>query len=116
MGKRDDNRRVKMINEAFKDVVDLMEIQTTMGAVQLISLEEIPLLQMQEIMENSGEGRMLLMVEAFQLCLVDPEDWDRKFSSMSMKELNRIMQQWMVTSNRLSSIGGPEDDAKSGEF
>jgi hypothetical protein len=118
MGKREDNRRIKMINEVFKDVVDLMEIQTSMGPVKLISLEEIPLLQMQEIMENPGEGRMMLMVDAFQLCLVNPEDWENKFVSMSMKELNRVLQQWMSTSSRLAKIGSPENENEneSGEF
>jgi len=110
MGKRDDNRRIKMINEAFKDSVDLMEIQTSMGPIKIISIEEIPLIQMQEIMDSPGEGRVLLMVDALQLCLVNPEDWDNKMSSMSMKELNRIMQQWMSISNRLSKIGNPEDE------
>jgi hypothetical protein len=118
MGKREDNRRIKMINEVFKDVVDLMEIQTSMGPVKLISIEEIPLLQMQEIMENPGEGRMMLMVDAFQLCLVNPEDWENKFTSMSMKELNRVLQQWMSTSSRLAKIGSPENENEneSGEF
>ena len=118
MGKREDNRRIKMINEVFKDVVDLMEIQTSMGPVKLISIEEIPLLQMQEIMENPGEGRMMLMVDAFQLCLVNPEDWENKFVSMSMKELNRVLQQWMSTSSRLAKIGSPENENEneSGEF
>jgi hypothetical protein len=116
MGKRDDKRREKMINEAFSEVVDLMEIQTSRGLVKLISLEEIPLLQMQEIMENPGEGRMMLMVDAFQLCLVNPQDWDDKFASMSMKELNRVLQQWMSTSSRLSKIGSPEDEKENGDF
>jgi hypothetical protein len=118
MGKREDNRRIKMINEVFKDVVDLMEIQTSMGPVKLISIEEIPLLQMQEIMENPGEGRLMLMVDAFQLCLVNPEDWENKFTSMSMKELNRVLQQWMSTSSRLAKIGSPENENEneSGEF
>jgi hypothetical protein len=110
MGKRDDNRREKMVNEAFKDVVDLMEIQTRMGPVKIISIEEIPLLQMQEIMDSPGDGRVLLMVDALQLCLVNPNDWEDKLSILPMKDLNRVMQQWMSTSSRLSKIGSPEND------
>jgi hypothetical protein len=104
MGKREDNRRMKMINEVFRDV-DQIEIQTSMGPVKVISLEEIPMTQMRDFMMAPGELKMIAMAEMIQICLVDPEDWDRKFDLMSVKELNRFIKQWMQISGDLSMIG-----------
>ena len=104
MGKREDTRRMKMINEVFRDV-DQIEIQTSMGPVKVISLEEIPMTQMRDFMMAPGELKMIAMAEMIQICLVDPEDWDRKFELMSVKEMNRFIKQWMQISGDLSAIG-----------
>ena len=112
MGKRDDTRRIKMINEVFKDI-DQIEIQTTMGPVKVISLEEIPMTQMREFMLAPGELKMVAMAEIVQMCLVNPEDWDKKFDLMSVKEMNRFIKQWMQISGDMSMIGqelGEQDD------
>lgn len=109
MGKREDTRRMKMINEVFQDV-DQIEIQTSMGPVKVISLEEIPVTQMRDFMLAPGELKMIAMAEIIQMCLVNPEDWDRKFDLMSVKEMNRFIKQWMQISGDLSMIGEDRGD------
>ena len=113
MGKRDDKRREKMINEVFKDV-DQIEIQTNMGTVKLISLEEIPMTQMREFMMAPGELKMVAMAEIIQMCLVNPEDWDRKLELMSVKDMNRLIKQWMRISGDLSML--QNESGESEEF
>jgi hypothetical protein len=113
MGKRDDKRREKMINEVFKDV-DQIEIQTTMGTVKLISLEEIPMTQMRDFMMAPGEMKMVAMADIIQMCLVNPEDWDKKLELMSVKDMNRLIKQWMRISGDLSML--QNEDGESGEF
>jgi hypothetical protein len=113
MGKRDDKRREKMINEVFKDV-DQIEIQTTMGTVKLISLEEIPITQMRDFMMAPGEMKMVAMADIIQMCLVNPEDWDKKLELMSVKDMNRLIKQWMRISGDLSML--QNEDGESGEF
>jgi hypothetical protein len=103
MGKREDNRRMKMINEVFRDI-DQIEIQTSMGPVKVISLEEIPMTQMREFMLAPGELKMIAMAEIIQMCLVNPEDWDRKFDLMSVKEMNRFIKQWMRVSGDMAML------------
>jgi hypothetical protein len=95
---------MKMINEVFRDV-DQIEIQTSMGPVKVISLEEIPMTQMREFMLAPGELKMIAMAEIIQICLVNPEDWDKKFDLMSVKETNRFIKQWMQISGDMSMIG-----------
>ena len=104
MGKREDNRRMKMINEVFRDI-DQIEIQTSMGPVKVISLEEIPMTQMREFMLAPGELKMIAMAEIIQMCLVNPEDWDKKFDLMSVKEMNRFIKQWMQISGDMATLG-----------
>jgi hypothetical protein len=113
MGKRDDKRREKMINEVFKDV-DQIEIQTNMGTVKLISLEEIPMTQMREFMMAPGELKMVAMADIIQMCLVNPEDWDRKLELMSVKDMNRLIKQWMRISGDLSML--QNEPGESEEF
>ena len=113
MGKRDDKRREKMINEVFKDV-DQIEIQTNMGTVKLISLEEIPMTQMREFMMAPGELKMVAMADIIQMCLVNPEDWDRKLELMSVKDMNRLIKQWMRISGDLSML--QNESGESEEF
>lgn len=103
MGKREDNRRIKMINEVFKDV-DQIELQTNMGSIKLISLEEIPMTQMKEFMLAPGDLKMVAMSEMLQMCLVNPEDWDRKLDLLSVKEMNRLINQWMRISSDMSRL------------
>jgi hypothetical protein len=103
MGKREDNRRMKMINEVFRDI-DQIEIQTSMGPVKVISLEETPMTQMREFMLAPGELKMIAMAEIIQMCLVNPEDWDRKFDLMSVKEMNRFIKQWMRVSGDMAML------------
>jgi len=103
MGKREDNRRMKMINEVFRDI-DQIEIQTSMGPVKVISLEEIPMTQMREFMLAPGELKMIAMAEIIQMCLVNPEDWDKKFDLMSVKEMNRFIKQWMRVSGDMAML------------
>jgi hypothetical protein len=103
MGKRDDKRREKMINEVFKDV-DQVEIQTRMGTVKLISLEEVPMTHMRDFMMAPGEMKMIAMAEIIQMCLVDPDDWDNKLEIMSVKDMNRLIKQWMQISGDLSML------------
>ncbi len=103
MGKREDRRREKMINEAFRDI-DQIEIQTSMGPVKLISLEEIPMAQMREFMMTPGELKMVAMAEIIQMCLVNPEDWDKKLELMSVKDMNRLIKQWMRVSGDMSIL------------
>ena len=103
MCKRDDKRREKIINEVCKDV-DQVEIQTSMGTVKLISLEEIPMTQMRDFMMAPGEMKMVAMAEIIQMCLVDPEDWDKKLELMSVKDMNRLIKQWMRISGDLSML------------
>lgn len=112
MGKREDTRRMKMINEVFRDV-DQIEIQTSMGPVKVISLEEIPMTQMRDFMLAPGELKMLAMADIIQMCLVDPDDWDRKFDLMSVKEMNRFIKQWMQISGDMSMIGEELGDQNS---
>jgi hypothetical protein len=103
---------MKMINEVFRDV-DQIEIQTSMGPVKVISLEEIPMTQMRDFMLAPGELKMLAMADIIQMCLVDPDDWDRKFDLMSVKEMNRFIKQWMQISGDMSMIGEELGDQNS---
>ena len=98
-----------MINEVFKEV-DQIEIQTSMGPIKLISLEEIPMTQMRDFMMAPGELKMVAIAEIIQICLVNPEDWDRKFDLMSVKEMNRLVKQWMQISGDMSRLDGDEDE------
>ncbi len=109
MGKRDDKRREKMINEVFKDI-DQIEIQTSMGTVKLISLEEIPMTQMREFMMAPGEMKMVAMAEIIQMCLVNPDDWDKKLELMSVKDMNRLIKQWMRISGDMSMLQSENDE------
>jgi hypothetical protein len=95
---------MKMINEVFRDI-DQIEIQTSMGPVKVISLEEIPMTQMREFMLAPGELKMIAMAEIIQMCLVNPEDWDKKFDLMSVKEMNRFIKQWMQISGDMATLG-----------
>jgi hypothetical protein len=45
------------------------------------------------------------MAEIIQMCLINPDDWDKKFDLMSVKEMNRFIKQWMQISGDMSMIG-----------
>jgi hypothetical protein len=90
-------KQKEMIDKAFQEV-DKVYVETEFGPIGLISLDEMPMQQMKKFMTSPGEQRMTHMFDFLQICLVDPNDWDR-ISSLPVKKINRIIQQWMAGSD-----------------
>ncbi len=90
-------KQKEMIDKAFQEV-DKVYVETEFGPIGLISLDEMPMQQMKKFMTSPGEQRMTHMFDFLQICLVDPTDWDR-ISSLPVKKINRIIQQWMAGSD-----------------
>jgi hypothetical protein len=93
-------KQKEMIDKAFHEV-DLVFVQTEFGTIGLISLDEMPMQQMKKFMTSPGEQRMTHMFDFLQICLVNPTDWD-KISTLPVKKLNKIIQQWMSGSSEES--------------
>lgn len=70
--------------------------------------------QMRDFMMAPGEMKMVAMADIIQMCLVNPEDWDKKLELMSVKDMNRLIKQWMRISGDLSML--QNEDGESGEF
>jgi hypothetical protein len=104
--KRITKKRELEIKQAFNKV-DVIRIKTEFGDVDFISLDELPMSQMAKFMSAPGEERMMQMFEFLQLCVVNPEDWE-KIADLPVRKLNRIIQQWMSESN------GPGPDPDDG--
>jgi hypothetical protein len=90
-------KQKEMIDKAFLEV-DKVYVETEFGLIGLISLDEMPMQQMKKFMTSPGEQRMTHMFDFLQICLVDPTHWD-KISSLPVKKINRIIQQWMAGSD-----------------
>jgi hypothetical protein len=90
-------KQKEMIDKAFKEI-DQVYVETEFGPIGLISLDEMPMQQMKKFMLSPGEQRMTHMFDFLQICLVDPNDWDR-ISSLPVKKINKIIQQWMAGSD-----------------
>ena len=90
-------KQKEMIDKAFHEI-DQVVVHTEFGPIGLISLDEMPMQQMKKFMLSPGEQRMTHMFDFLQICLVNPSDWD-KISTLPVKKLNRIIQQWMAGSN-----------------
>jgi len=105
------NRQKKAIQEAFDDI-DQVEIATSIGVVKLISLQEMPMLQMRQFMMTPGDKKMVVLMDILQLCLINPSDWD-KISVMPIKEVNRLIKNWMALSDNNS--GEQEDEEEDEE-
>jgi hypothetical protein len=107
------NRQKKAIQEAFDDI-DQVEIATSIGVVKLISLQEMPMLQMRQFMMTPGDKKMVVLMDILQLCLINPNDWD-KISVMPIKEVNRLIKNWMDLSDGNSGVYNEEEDDEDNE-
>lgn len=114
MGKREDKRRAKMVDEVFKNV-DQIEIQTSLGVIKLISLEEMPMGQMREFMMTPNDLKMLAMTEMIHMCLVNPEEWEGKLELLSVRDMNRLIKQWMQISGDMSLLSDESGDKDKDE-
>jgi hypothetical protein len=90
-------KQKEMIDKAFHEV-DKVYVETDFGIIGLISLDEMPMQQMKKFMLSPGEQRMTHMFDFLQICLVNPDDWD-KISSLPVKKINKIIQAWMAGSD-----------------
>ena len=106
-------RQKKAIQEAFNEI-DQVEIVTSIGVVKLISLQEMPMMQMRQFMMTPGDKKMVVLMDILQLCLINPNDWD-KISVMPIKEVNRLIKNWMDLSDGSSVIHGDEEDEEDDE-
>lgn len=91
-------RQQMMIDKAFKDV-ETVSVSTDFGKIRLISLEEVPMMQMKRFMRAPHEERMFHMMDFMKVCLIDPTDWD-KISTLPIKKFNVIIQSWMAGSEQ----------------
>ena len=101
-------RQEKMIVDSFNEI-DQVAIETSIGVVRLISLQEMPMMQMREFMLTPGDKKMTVLMDILQLCLINHEDWD-KISVMPIKEVNRLIKAWMDMSDGKAAIFIEEDD------
>lgn len=85
-----------MIDKAFNEV-DKVFIQTEFGKIGLISLDEMPIMQMKKFMRAPDSERMAYMVDFMKICLINPTDWDN-ISDLPVKKFNMIIQSWMAGS------------------
>lgn len=90
-------RQEKMITDSFSEI-DQVAVETSIGVVRLISLQEMPMMQMREFMLTPGDRKMTVLMDILQLCLINPSDWD-KISVMPIKEVNRLIKAWMDMSD-----------------
>jgi len=107
------NRQQKAIQEAFDDI-DQVEIATSIGVVKLISLQEMPMMQMRQFMMTPGDRKMVVLMDILQLCLINPSDWD-KISVMPIKEVNRLIKNWMELSDGNSEVYNEEEEDEDDE-
>jgi hypothetical protein len=93
-------KQLQEINESFEDI-DVVHIETSVGTIALISLEEMPVMRMKDFLLTPGDQKMPVLMDIMELC-VSTEDRN-KISSMSVKEVNRILKKWMDLSSRPSA-------------
>ncbi len=104
-------RQRKAIQEAFEEI-DQVEVTTSIGVVKLISLQEMPMLQMRQFMMTPGDKKMVVLMDILQLCLINPNDWD-KISVMPIKEVNRLIKSWMDLSDGNPQAYDEEDEEEN---
>jgi hypothetical protein len=101
-------RQEKMIADSYNEI-DQVAIETSIGVIRLISLQEMPMMQMRQFMLTPGDKKMVVLMDILQLCLINNEDWD-KISVMPIKEVNRLIKAWMEMSDGKNSIFDDEDE------
>ena len=101
-------RQEKMIVDSYNDI-DQVAVETSIGVIRLISLQEMPMMQMRQFMMTPGDKKMVVLMDILQLCLINHEDWD-KISVMPIKEVNRLIKAWMDMSDGKSAIFDEEDE------
>jgi len=101
-------RQEKMIADSYNEI-DQVAIETSIGVVRLISLQEMPMMQMRQFMLTPGDKKMVVLMDILQLCLINNEDWD-KISVMPIKEVNRLIKAWMEMSDGKNSIFEEDED------
>ena len=106
-------RQEKMIVDSFNEI-DQVAVETSIGTVRLISLQEMPMMQMREFMLSPGDRKMTVLMDILQLCLINNEDWD-KISVMPIKEVNRLIKTWMQMSDGKAVIFIEGDDDEDDE-
>ena len=57
---------------------------------------------------------MVVLMDILQLCLINPNDWD-KISVMPIKEVNRLIKNWMDLSDGNSGVYNEEEDDEDNE-
>jgi hypothetical protein len=101
-------RQEKMIADSYNEI-DQVAIETSIGVVRLISLQEMPMMQMRQFMLTPGDKKMVVLMDILQLCLINNDDWD-KISVMPIKEVNRLIKAWMEMSDGKNSIFEEDND------
>ena len=101
-------RQEKMIADSYNEI-DQVAIETSIGVIRLISLQEMPMMQMRQFMLTPGDKKMVVLMDILQLCLINNEDWD-KISVMPIKEVNRLIKAWMQMSDEKDAIFDDEDE------
>lgn len=96
MGKREENKSKKFIEESLK-VIDIVQIQSPFGPIDLISMEELPHAKMAAFMKAPNEEKLSSVMALMETCLVDPKQWD-KINSLPVKHLNVMIHQWLSKS------------------
>jgi hypothetical protein len=106
-------RQEKMIADSYNEI-DQVAIETSIGVIRLISLQEMPMMQMRQFMLTPGDKKMVVLMDILQLCLINNEDWD-KISVMPIKEVNRLIKAWMEMSDGKTSIFEDDEDDEEDE-
>ena len=66
--------------------------------IRLIEMSQMPIMRVIPIMAETDPTRQVMMlIDLLRSAVMNPKDWDRTLSKMSMEELQGVIQKWTAT-------------------
>ena len=66
--------------------------------IRVVEMSQMPMMRILPIMaEPDGTRQMMMLIELFHSALMNPKDWDRVMTKISVEQMQNVLGQWTAS-------------------